>query len=70
MFLSMIGDQHNWQPALLRGWHKALENGWVCDVSKDDEWTLHGTFLGATVARPAGSGNWLRGACARFRSGS
>jgi hypothetical protein len=54
MFLSMIGDQHNWQPALLRGWHKALENGWVCDVSKDDEWTLHGTFLGATVARPAG----------------
>ena len=57
VFLSVISDQHNRQPALLRGWHKALENGWVCDVGKDDKWTLHGSFLGATVARPAGLGN-------------
>ena len=57
VLLSVVGDDHNRQPALVRGRQETLQNGWVGDMGKNDEWTLHGSFLGAAVARPGGSGN-------------
>lgn len=65
MFLSVVGDDHDRQPAFVRGRQETFENRRVGDVSKNDERAVHGSFLGATVARPGESGNWFAGAQVR-----
>lgn len=62
MFLGVIGNDQGLQTTSVRGWQKPFENGGVSDVGEDDEWTLHGSFPGAAVARPGGAGNWFTGA--------